>query len=129
MALPLTAIYAGILGLIGCALASGSGLLRVKTGISLGPGDDKQQLLAFRRHGNFAEGVPLTVVMIAILELNGVSPTAIHVLGGALVLGRIAHPLGLNPDNIQGIGRAIGAGLTFLVTVVASIWAIWTGVS
>ena len=38
MALHITAIYAGLLGLIGLVLAAGSGWIRSKTGVSLGDG-------------------------------------------------------------------------------------------
>lgn len=124
--LTITALYAALLALIGIVLASGSGLLRAKTGVSLGPGEDPRQLVAFRRHGNFAEWVPLTVVLIAILELNGVTGTAIHALGATLVVARIAHPLGLKADDMSGAGRLIGAALTMLVTLVSAIWCLVT---
>lgn len=124
--LPITALYAALLALIGVVLASGSGLMRMKTGVSLGPGTDARQIVAFRRHGNFAEWVPLTVILIAILELNGVNETAIHVLGASLVIARIAHPIGLKADDMSGAGRAIGAALTMLVTLVAAVWCLVT---
>jgi uncharacterized membrane protein YecN with MAPEG domain len=124
--LPITAIYAGLLGLLAIVLGAGSGLLRLKTGVSLGDGGEARQLVAVRRHGNFIEWVPIALVLIAILELNGVSSTALHGLGGALLLARIAHPLGLRADSLSGAGRAIGAGLTTLVVLVASIWCLVT---
>ena len=129
MLLPITALYAGLLGIIAIALGAGSGLLRVKTNISIGGGDDPRQQLAFRRHGNFAEWVPITLILIGILELNQVGATPLHAMGAALVIARIAHPLGLKADTLQGAGRAIGAGLTTLVLLVASIWAIVTALS
>lgn len=47
-------------------------------------------LLAMRRHANFIEFVPLALVLvlvlIAMLELNGVSTTASHALGAGLVV-------------------------------------------
>ena len=127
MALPITAIYAGLLGLIGIVLAAGSGWIRSKTGISLGDGGNAEQLLAVRRHGNFAEWVPMALILIAILELNGVPAVAIHLLGAALVLARIAHPLGLDIVEQSRAARGIGAGVTALVVLVASIWSITTG--
>ena len=127
--LQITAIYAGILGLIAIGLAAGSGLLRAKTGVSLGDGGDKQQLLAVRRHGNFCEWVPLALILLGILELNEVTPTALHAMGGGLVFARIAHPLGLNADDASGAGRAIGAGLTALIVLVAAVWSLVTGLT
>ena len=126
MPVPITALYAGLLALVGLVLGAGSGWLRAKTGVSLGDGGNPQQLVAVRRHGNFSEWVPLALILIAVLELNGVSGTALHALGATLLLARIAHPLGLKPDSIGGLPRALGAGATALVVLVAAIWAITT---
>lgn len=126
MPVPITALYAGLLALVGIVLAAGSGLLRSRTGVSLGGGDNPQQLVAFRRHGNFAEWVPLALILFAVLELNGVSGTALHVMGIVLLVARIAHPLGLKTDKINDPLRGIGAGATMLVVLVAAIWAIVT---
>jgi uncharacterized membrane protein YecN with MAPEG domain len=122
----ITALYAGILGLISLALAFAVGRIRGATGISLGDGGNPELLVAIRRHGNFVEYVPLAVVLIAFVELDGASAAAVHALGGGLVVARIAHAIGLKADTIQHPGRAIGAGLTVLITAVASIWSIST---
>lgn len=120
----ITALYAGILGLMSLALSFFPGALRGKTKISIGDGGNQELLLAMRRHGNFVEYVPLALILIGLLELNGVRSAAIHALGGSLVLFRVAHAVGLKADTIEGWGRAIGAGGTALVTAVASVWAI-----
>ena len=129
MSLAITAIYAGLLGLIALVLGAGSGWIRTRTGVSLGDGGNPQQLVASRRHANFAEWVPMALILIAILELNGVPGIAIHILGGALVLARIAHPFGLDPERPGGAGRGIGALTTALVVLVAAVWSITTGFS
>ena len=126
MPVPITALYAGLLALVGLVLGASSGWLRAKTGVSLGAGDNPQQLVAFRRHGNFSEWVPVALILIAVLELNGVSSTALHAFGATLFLARIAHPLGLKPESTSGLPRALGAGATALVVLVAAVWAIAT---
>ena len=126
MSVPITALYAGLLGLLGLVLGAGSGWLRQKTGVSLGAGDSPQQLVAFRRHGNFAEWVPIAIILIAILELNGVSSTAVHALGATLVVARVAHPFGLDPEKMSAPARGLGAAGTALVVLVAGIWSIAT---
>ena len=127
MALPITAIYAGLLGLIALVLGIGSGRLRAKTGVSLGDGGNPEQLLATRRHANFAEWVPMALILLLVLELNGAPGVAIHTMGAALVLARIAHPLGLQAESMGGVGRAVGALTTALIVLVSAIWAITTG--
>ncbi len=49
---------------------------------------------------------------------------ALHALGAALVVARVSHALGMKIDTMQVPARFIGASLTALVVVVASIWAI-----
>jgi len=122
----ITTLYAGILGLISIALAAKAGALRGRTKISIGDGGNQELLLAIRRHGNFTEYVPLSLILIALLEMNGVQALAVHALGATLVVSRVAHAVGLKADTVAGAGRAIGAGGSVLVIAVASIWAIVT---
>ena len=124
--LHVTALYAGILGLMSLALAMAAGMQRGSAGISVGDGGNPDLLLAMRRHANFLEYVPMALILLGVLESNGVSDTALHALGASLVVARVAHAVGLKGDTMQGIGRLIGAGGTMLVSVVASIWAITT---
>ncbi len=126
MTIATTAMYAAILGLIGVYLAFGAGSGRLRTKVSLGTGDDVQLLEAVRKHGNFAEHVPLALILIALLELSqGASSMTLHVMGGGLVLARIAHPMGLSMENMNHPMRAVGAGLTALITVAASGMLLW----
>jgi uncharacterized protein len=117
-----TALYAGLLGILAVAIAFPAGMLRGKLNISVGDGGNPALLLAMRRHANFAEWVPLALILIALLELNGVSTRAIHSLGAALVMARLLHAIGLKSDTMQSVGRGLGAMATALITVTASVW-------
>jgi uncharacterized protein len=119
-----TALYAGLLGLISIGVSFPAGRLRGQLGVSVGDGGNKDLLLAMRRHGNFVEYVPMALILIAVLELNQVGTNVLHGLGLALVVGRLAHAFGINANNMKTVGRLIGASLTLLVTLVASIWAL-----
>ena len=119
-----TALYAGLLGLISIALGAQAGRLRGKFDISIGDGGNRELLLAMRRHANFAEWVPLALIIIVLLEMSGTSRTAIHALGAALVIARLSHATALRADSMQGIGRAIGAVGTILIILIASVWLI-----
>ena len=123
--LPITGFYAGLLGLIVVALAIHVGMQRARTGISILHGQDMALATAIRRHGNFTEAVPLVLIMLAALELNGASRGLLHGLGAALVLARVSHPFGLRHDNMRNPLRNIGAGATTLVTIIAAVALVW----
>ena len=120
----ITLLYAGILGIMSIVLSSFPGIMRGKLGVSIGDGGDPELLLRIRRHGNFTEFVPLALILMGLLEMNGVGSTTAHVFGIVLVLARIAHAVGLKADTPATPLRGIGAGATALLTVVMSVWAI-----
>ncbi len=119
-----TALYAGLLGLVAFGVAFAAGQMRGRLNVSVGDGGNPALLCAMRRHANFAEWVPLALILIALLELNGVSALSIHWLGAVLVISRILHAVGLKPDTMKTVPRFIGATGTVLVTTIASIWLI-----
>ena len=120
----ITALYAGLLGVLAFGVALPAGKLRGQLGVSVGDGGNPALLCAMRRHANFAEWVPLALLLIALLELDGAPKTAIHVLGAILVVSRVSHAIGLRPDTMKSFARLIGAAGTVLVTLVSSLWLI-----
>ncbi|KAI0603059.1 membrane-associated, eicosanoid/glutathione metabolism protein [Biscogniauxia sp. FL1348] len=65
--------------------------------------------LATRCHQNFAENVPLALVLAAAAELNGADRYSLTVALGALLAFRILHvELGLRQRGGLGLGRLIG---------------------
>ncbi len=120
-----TILYAGVLGLMAIGLGATCGVYRGQKGISIGDGGDEVLRMRMRRHANFVENVPLALVLIALLEMQAVSSTAIHGLGGALVLGRILHWVGFG-ESVTNPIRGLGAGITGLSIAVASIWGMVT---
>src|SRR5690349_3562975 len=119
-----TALYAGLLGLMAIAVAFPAGSLRGKLNIPLGDGGNRDLLRAMRRHANFVEWVPMLLVLIALLEMSGVGKTVIHVLGAGLVVARACHAVDFRADTMQAPGRFVGAAGTALIAAVTSIWLI-----
>jgi uncharacterized membrane protein YecN with MAPEG domain len=120
-----TALYAGILALIAIVLANRAGMTRAKLQIPLGDGGNKDLIAAIRRHANFVEFVPLIVVMMALIELNGAPKWWLHALGVPLVGARIVHPLGISTDQMSSPLRMIGSMVTALVTVACALLLLW----
>ncbi len=127
MPLPITALYAGIMVIFALALSFRAGGFRGKSGISVGLGEPVNMDLAerVRIHQNFLEYVPMAIILMGILETNGGNATFLHVFGVVLIVARIAHAVGLKHDNMGHPGRAIGAGGTALISLVAALYALW----
>jgi uncharacterized membrane protein YecN with MAPEG domain len=124
MLVPVTALYTGVLALISVVLAIQVGMIRVRKGISILHGDDMELAQVIRRHANFTETVPLVLILLAAIELNGGSKLLLHTLGSVLVVSRMVHPVGLVHDNLRNPLRLVGAGATTLVTLAAAAVAI-----
>ena len=117
----ITALYAGILALIVIALAINVTVHRVKLGVPLGDGGNPQMLRMIRLHGNAAEYIPLAVLLMAIYELNGGGHTALHIVGIALVVGRLLQTWGMWATDMTNIGRQIGQSLTWLSVIALAV--------
>ncbi len=122
---PITAFYAGLQALLAIALVFPVGQLRAKNNVSLGAGGNPALEVAIRRHANWTEHVPIALLLMALIELDGASPALLHGLGIVLLASRIAHPLGLKAETMKVPLRGIGAFSTMLVTLVAAVTAIW----
>src|SRR3954454_6458332 len=111
----ITAGYLAVLALLYAALSAQVVRLRLKTRTAFSDGGSIELRSAIRAHAHFAEYVPITALMIAILEMSGVSALRVHLLMGALLLARLLHPLGMyaKPGTLQfRIGRSAGMTIT-----------------
>ena len=125
MPLPVTALYAALLGLIGIVVAGLAGRARGATNVSLGDGGRPELVEAMRRHANYAEYVPLVLVLLVIIELNGAPRWWLHVLGLTLTVCRVVHPFGLKFNQMMHPLRFVGAAGTMLVLLAAVGTAGW----
>ncbi len=124
MLVPATALYAALLGIIVLTLQALVGRQRLRSEVSLYDGGDKELAVAIRRHANFTEHVPLALILLVIIELNGAPRSLIHTLGVALVVARIVHPFGLKYDFAAFVpARGLGALATLLITLAAIVMA------
>ena len=113
MPIVITAIYAGILALIIVALGINVTVHRVKLKVALGDGGNPQMLRMIRLHANAIEYIPLALLLMAIYEINGGWHAALHVIGIALVVARLAQSWDMWSSEIAGPGRRIGQALTW----------------
>lgn len=123
--IPITGLYTGLTIILAVILGAGIGVYRGRKKVSIGDGGDPEVLLRMRRHGNLVETAALTLLAMAIIEMNGAPAGLMHGLGIAYILSRIAHPIGLQIDSVSHPLRAIGAMGSTLVMVIAGGFAIW----
>ncbi len=119
--LSVTPIYISILGLLFIVFTLRAGLYRVKAKISIGTGDDAEMLRRMRGQANFTETVPMALFLLITMELLGASDVWLHVLGGMLLWGRIAHYLGLTKLG-PPVLRPFGMVMTLLTVLVGAVW-------
>jgi uncharacterized membrane protein YecN with MAPEG domain len=120
----ITAIYLGVLGLMYAFLGLRVARMRRGEKIGFGDGDNRYLRSAIRAHANFAEYVPIIVIMNGLLEMGGAAPVLLHVLLGTLTVSRVLHPFGMHAKPMTPqfvIGRIVGMTLTFLVLVASAL--------
>jgi uncharacterized membrane protein YecN with MAPEG domain len=127
-AMSVTLLYAGALGLWFVALTIRVVLGRSGPGNpSLGDGGNPEMLRRIRGHGNFAEYVPIVLVMLGFLELSGEPKWVLHCLGLALLLGRLLHGYALSFTANFPFGRTAGILLTLIALLGASGLCLYHG--
>ena len=115
----ITPLYAALAAVILIVLALRVIGARRGRGIAIGDGADDGMARRIRAHGNFAEYTPLALVLILLLELGGAPDWQLHLLGAALILGRIVHAWSLTAHS--GNGRLVGMTLTFFVLAAGAL--------
>jgi uncharacterized protein len=119
-----TAAYSAIFAVLFVALSVHVVILRGRTGIVHGDGGHELLNRSVRSHANFAEYVPLILLLSALLEGGGADSWTLHLLLVPLLAARIMHPIGMR----QPIGsvrqyawRATSVTITWLVMLACAI--------
>ena len=116
----ITPVYTAILILVFIGLSVRTLRLRRRLGIPLGDRGNEEMSRAMRVHANFAEYVPIALFGIFMFELSGGGAALTHLLGAALVIGRISHAYGVSRSPEDYRYRVFGMALTFTVLAVAA---------
>ena len=90
-------------------------------GQSFGDGGDMVLLQRIRQHGNFVEWVPLVLLLMLLAELQGLGDAWLYSAGALLLLGRLAHPFGLEHGNAGHPLRYLGNGSNLLATAILAL--------
>jgi uncharacterized protein len=128
---PITLATTCTLGIAYAGLSLAVGRQRGQANISLGLGSDAgvaigeeykapPLLVAIRRHGQFAEYVPISILLLLLLELNHANAVALAGLAGVLMLSRLCMALGLGrttPNPLRTAGNLLQWGMIVAASI------------
>jgi uncharacterized membrane protein YecN with MAPEG domain len=113
--------YAAALALIYIVLALRVIRSRQTARVAIGTGGNAPLARATRVHGNFAEYVPLALLLLAFVEMQGGAAWWVHALCLALVAARLVHAYGVSQEAENFQLRTVGMATTFFVLAASSL--------
>jgi uncharacterized membrane protein YecN with MAPEG domain len=114
-------LYAALLALLFVGLSVRTLRMRRRLRIAVGDAANPVMLRAMRAHANFAEYVPLGLMLIFLVESSGASNVLVHVLGASLLVGRMLHGYGVSQLQENFSFRVAGMMLTLTPLIVAAV--------
>jgi uncharacterized membrane protein YecN with MAPEG domain len=121
--LPTTLCLAAAAAVINIWISMRVGRVRQATKVSVGDGGDEMLVRRMRAHANFIENTPLTLILIAAIDLSGKGATWLAVVGAVYMLGRVCHALGMDGGSLQW-ARGLGTAITMLTQLGLAIVAV-----
>ena len=115
------ALYTGLLILMAIVLQVRVIRHRRSKKIGIGDGQDRDLTRAIRVHGNYVENVPFVLAGLVMLALIGAPAIVIHGVGFLMILGRIAHAIGLSQSAGSSLGRVGGMIMTFIALIITAV--------
>jgi len=118
-----TLVTAGCCGLLYFILSLRVVQLRQAHKVTIGDGGHDPLLSRIRAHANFAEYVPIILILMGLIEMRTGTTELLTATGIVLFLIRIAHALGMARPAPNAF-RIVGAAGTWIILVGLSVWAI-----
>ncbi|MBL1321572.1 MAG: MAPEG family protein [Methylophaga sp.] len=131
--LPITSTIAAPLAILMFVLTLLVSLRRIQLGkedgdiakFVFGHGDDEAFRCRIRAFGNFIEYVPMALLVLAFIELQGAPSVLVWWLGGLFAVGRLLHAIGMLFSPRFPLPRAVGMLPTYAVLLVSAGWLIF----
>lgn len=122
MLLPTTLCMAAAAAVLNIWLGMRIGQIRHKEKISVGDGGSEFLLRRMRAQANFIENTPLTLLLVAAIEMTGKGGAWLAPVAAVFMLGRVLHGIGM--DGKFGAGRMIGTATAQLIQLGLAIVAV-----
>lgn len=120
----ITLLYAGLCTLLVLFLAGRVIAGRRGAKVGIGHGGDHELQRRIRVHANAIEYLPLALLLLGGMELNGYPDAVIHAFGATLLVSRGLHAWGLSRHSGVSQGRFYGTLLTLLLMVAMALLAV-----
>jgi uncharacterized membrane protein YecN with MAPEG domain len=120
----ITMLYAGLCAILVVLLGLRVVQFRFRHKIGIGDGGDRELLKRVRAHANAVENLPLALILLGGMELNGYNSAVIHGFGSVLLVSRAAHAWGLSHSSGSSRGRFLGSMFTWLLMLAMAVFAI-----
>jgi uncharacterized membrane protein YecN with MAPEG domain len=117
----IVSLYAALLAILFIILSIRTIRMRRSLKIAIGDSGSPAMLRAMRVHSNFAEYVPLTLFLVALVEVGSASSWVVHALGSLLLVGRLSHAYGVSQTTEVFAFRVSGMAMTFTTILIASL--------
>lgn len=119
--MPITALYAALLALLFLYLSTRVIALRRSARVAVGDGGNLLLLRRMRVQANFAEYVPLALLLMGFAESLATPRLILHGLGLCLLAGRVVHAYGVSqPKETIGL-RVFGMAMTLSMIAAAAV--------
>lgn len=110
-----SALYASLSALLIVRLSLSVIKLRRKNRVRIGDGGNEELQLAIRTHANAIEYIPVALLLLMALEINGAPKILIHALGATLLTGRVLHAIGFPVGDLKK--RVLGMQITIYLLI------------
>ncbi|OLP18418.1 hypothetical protein BST81_10660 [Leptolyngbya sp. 'hensonii'] len=111
----ISSLYASLLALLIVWLSLRVIKLRQTKKVSLGDGGESELQVAIRAQGNATEYIPISLILLLLLELNKAHGALIHAGGIAILAGRFLHARGLLTESSRY--RVLGMQVTIFTLI------------
>ena len=124
-----TGLTAALLTIIQIGLMLTVIKMRGDAGVFIGSGGNDGLERIIRAHGNFVENVPTFLVCLMLIELMVGSTLLVALLGGVVLVARLAHAIALSANSGVTAGRLVGTLGTVIPMLVAAGYLVYQVVS
>lgn len=121
MHLTVTPIYTAIVALLFLVMAYRVVQLRRSESVALGDGGNEKLVRAMAAHSHALENAPVSLLLMLLLEINGLSVIWLHSMGVALVISRLLHLYGQSRKTARSFGRYWGTLINWLLIVCMAV--------